>query len=246
MTESFSKNEFSSDNFNASNVDTKYIVPRLIRLLVREVNKNKIDHGTLKYIYRQVREKCELVVHRKPKKLYELPTDEEIKKFFSVIDDPTHHLLFEVLAGTGMREAELCSLQVSKIDFTKNSAHITGKGSKDRLILFSDRLKNKIQLFLSNRNHRYLFESNRGSRYSTRRIQQICAHYKFRAGIQRNLTPHTFRHLLATKLAESGVSVESRKIIFGHSSSRSQEIYTHLGIAGVAPDILQKLDMLGL
>jgi len=163
-----------------------------------------------------------------------------------VIDDPTHYLLFEVLAGTGMREAELCGLQVSKIDFSKNTAHITGKGNKDRLILFSDRLKIKIQLYLSNRNLRYLFESNRGTKYSTRRIQQLCAHYKFRSGIQRNLTPHVFRHLLATRLSECGVNIESRKILFGHSSNRSQEIYTHLGINGMTQEILGKLEQLGL
>ena len=235
-----------NENFASRNADAKFMVARMIRILTREVNRNKWDHGTLQYIYRRVREKAELVIEKKPKKLYQLPTQKMLDQFFEAIDDPVHTLLFETLLSTGMREAELCKLEVCKIDFNKNTAFITGKGNKDRLILLSERLKEKIRLYLSNRNNRYLFESNRGTRYSTRRIQQICAHYKFRAGISAQLTPHTFRHLFNTRLAEAGVSKEYRKLLSGHASDRSQDIYTHLGLAGIAPEILKKLEELGL
>ncbi len=244
------KNE--SDNINEffaiQNVDAKYIAARIIRLLVREVNKHKLDYGSLRYIYRRVREKTDLVKPQKPKKLYQLPKREEIEKFFSVIDDPIHKLMFEFLIGTGVREAELCNIDVNKINFQNNTIFITGKGKKDRLILISDSLKAKLQIYLSNRNNRYLFESNRGTKFSTRRIQQLCAHYKFRSNLEDiPLTPHTFRHLYNTRLAEAGVSKETRALLSGHSNQATQDIYTHLSVGGaIAVDILEKLSKLGL
>jgi site-specific recombinase XerD len=112
----------------------------------------------------------------------------------------------------------------------------------------SDVLKSKIQIYLSNRHNRYLFESNRGTRFSTRRIQQLTSHYKFRANIDGpQLTPHTFRHLYNTRLAEAGVSKETRALLAGHSNSNTQDIYTHLSVGGqIATDILKKLSELGL
>jgi integrase/recombinase XerD len=156
--------------------------------------------------------------------------------------------MFEFLMGTGVREAELCSIEVSKINFQTNTIFITGKGKKDRLILMSDVLKSKIQIYLSNRNNRYLFESNRSTKYSTRRIQQLCAHFRFRADLNSvQLTPHTFRHIYNTRLAESGVSKETRALLAGHSNSNTQDIYTHLSVGGLmATDILKKLSELGL
>lgn len=246
MSNSNDESQNFRGDFDARFVPTNKIIGRIIRVLIREVNKHKLDHGSLRYIYRQVRERCELTVQRKPKKLYQLPTQTDVEKFFSVIEDPVHQLLFEVLLGTGLREAELCNLRVEKINFQNNTVFITGKGNKDRMILISDRLKEKIKLYLSNRNNRYLFESIRGTKFSTRRIQQICAEYKELTGIDKSLSPHTFRHIFNTRLAEAGVSKEYRALLSGHSSDRSQEIYTHLGIAGIAPEILKTLEQLGL
>jgi len=242
----FKLNREGDDFFNVNIADAKLIVPRIIRGLIRDVNLHKLDHGTLRYIYRQVIERCELSVPQVPKRLYRLPTQEDLDRFFAVIDDPVHRLIFEVLSGTGLREAELCKLVVSKIDFQKNTALVNGKGNKDRLVILSERLKQKVMLYLANRDNRYLFESNRGTKFSTRRIQQICAHYRCRADLEVPLTPHTFRHLFNTRLAEAGVSKEYRKLLAGHSSDASQDIYTHLGLAGISTEILSTLEKLGL
>ena len=70
----------------------------------------------------------------------------------------------------------------------------------------------------------------------------MCKVYKEKAGIEASLTPHTFRHLLMTKLAHAGISKEKRMIIAGHSSEKTQDIYTHLGMGGIKDEVIAILD----
>jgi hypothetical protein len=81
----------------------------IIRSLSRDVNKHKLDYHQLKYIFKAVRVKCEVLVPRTKRSLIELPTNEELDSFFKVIKNPTHSLLFETLLNSGLRIAELCS-----------------------------------------------------------------------------------------------------------------------------------------
>ncbi len=113
------------------------------------------------------------------------------------------------------------------------------------MTVIGHKLVEKIALYLEgrNRNNRYLFESNRGTRYSTRRIEQICQHYKKKAGIEKDLTPHTFRHTWNTALASAGLSEERRAILAGHEpDSDVQQIYTHLSASGFKDEVVAMLD----
>lgn len=98
-------------------------------------------------------------------------------------------------------------------------------------------------MYLNQKKRRYLFESNRHTRFSPRRIEQLCRQYKDASSIEKTLTPHTFRHIWNTRLAEAGVSREHREMLAGHAKgSKSQDIYTHLGLAGIKKDIVSILD----
>ncbi len=180
----------------------------------------------------------------KPKRLLELPTAAEIACFYGVIDNPIHKLIFETLENTGLRVAELCTLEVKRIDFNNNTIFVhKGKGGKDRVAIFGNVLKQKLLIYLEGRKNRYLFESNRHTYFSTRRIEQICKVYKAKVGIQKSLSPHTFRHIWNTRLANCGVSREHREILAGHEKgSKTQDIYTHLGIGGVKNKVIEILD----
>lgn len=235
------------DDFNAKDSDAKYSIARLIRILSLEAKRHNFTYHQLNYIFRLVRAKTEIEVPRKSKKLYQLPTHEEVQSFFKSISDPVHRLIFQMLLGLGLREAELCSLQVKHLDLELNQIFIhEGKGKKDRIVIVSEKLKEALKLYLHGRNQKYLFQTTRFDKYSTRRIQQLCAQYRALAQIETPLTPHTFRHLHMTMLANAGVSKERRAMLAGHENEETQTIYSHLGLDGMKPDLLEvfkKLDI---
>ena len=241
MPEPTSEDTTSMGDFVVQNEDTKYIAARLIRMLVLATNKHKLDYGTLRYIYRQTTKRAKLSKSRPAKKLYQLPTNDEIELFFANISDQQLKMLFTVIHNCGLRVAEVCKLKVADIDFTNQTIFINGKGNKDRLVPITNRMVEKIQLYLHGKRLRYLFETRLGTPFTTRRVEQICSEVKSKAQIQKKLTPHTFRHFYFSKLAEQGVDVDIRALIAGHSSSKTQEVYSHLGLSGTKSLILETL-----
>ncbi len=233
-------------DFASENAIPKSHLQTLVRHIAREVNRHKISYDQLKFVFRSVRERCDLAVpNQSGRKLYELPSGEELTAFFAAIKNPVHRLIFEVLEGTGVRVDELCSLEVRRIDFERNLVFVhEGKGKKDRVTVIGCKLVEKIRLYLQDRKNKYLFESNRHTRYSTRRVEQLCEQYREAAGITKRFTPHTLRHVWNTRLAEAGVPKEKRKILAGHNSDRAQDIYTHLAAGGIKDDVLAVLDQI--
>lgn len=237
------------DDFVVHSANPKFSpIQSLIRHIAREVNRHKLNYRQLKYVFKSVRERCEIEVPTsKGRRLLELPSVDDLNRFYAGIKDPVHRLIFEFLEGTGVRVDEMCSLEVKRLDLDRNEAFIfQGKGKKDRIIVIGRGLADKLALYLKGRTNRYLFESNRNSRFSTRRIEQLCKEYRAKAGIEADLTPHTWRHLFNTKMAEAGVPEEKRAILVGHDDAKgSQRIYTHLGVAGIKDEVLAILDKVG-
>ena len=227
-----------------SRMKSKSHLQLLIAHLVRETNKYKLDYLQLKYIFKSVRAKCKVEVPKPNKRLYELPTIEELHKFYGSIQNPTHRLIFEVLQGTGLRVSELCGLEVKQIDFSQQTIFVkNGKGSKDRVTVFGNKLKEKLQLYLHGKPNRYLFESARHSKFSSRRIQQLHEQYRKPLHLSKKFTVHTFRHLWNTNLAQNGIGREIREILSGHSKgSKVQDIYTHLTIDGQKDKVIGVLE----
>jgi len=232
------------DSFAANSANAKSPIQLLIAHIGREVNRQKLSYDQLRYVFKTVRDRYDVTVPTKPKKLYELPTAEEMALFYGAIKSPVHKLIFEVLENTGLRVAELCNLEVGRINFAKNLVFVSeGKGKKDRVTVIGNRALEKISIYLEDRNNRYLFESRHHTKYSTRRIQQLCQEYRKDAGITVDLTPHTVRHLWNTKLAEAGLSEERRALLAGHADgSNTQKIYTHLSAGGFKDEVIEILD----
>lgn len=217
-------------------------IKRLIKVISRDVNHYRLNYDHLKRIFQEVREQTGIEVPRKRQKLVELPTRQQISIFLESIKNPIHKLIFKFLLGTGLRVSEATKVEVKNIDFEKNQILIKeGKMSKDRIVLFSDNLKNDIQIFLAGKNNRFLFETNRFTKFSTRRIQQLSQIYSKKSGI--HITPHTCRHIFATLLATEGISEDHRKVLCGHSkNSNAQQIYTHLSLNGIKENALKALN----
>ncbi len=219
-------------------------VAEATKSLLFHARKYKMDYHQLRQVFRNVRIKCNIEVPKVERnRLLELPTTDEMQKFYDTIKDPVHKLIFEFLDGTGLRVAELVNLKVARIDFETNQCFVSGgKGDKDRIVLFGNKLKERLKLYLEGRKLTYLFESKFHYRYTTRRIEQLCAQYKKKSGITKDLTPHTFRHRFMTLLAQAGVTEEKRAILAGHSDSDTQKIYTHLTLGGIKAEAISVLD----
>ncbi len=243
MNQSDENNVEKLADFVNQNSNTKSPIKNIVNYLVRETNKNKFNYGQLNYIFKSIRERCEIEVPSNKRKLYELPTNNEVTSFYSAIDNPIHKLIFETLEGTGLRIGKLCELEIEKIDFDNNVMFIkNAKGGNDRIVPFGNKLKYKLSIYLSNRNNRYLFESNRNSKFSTRRVEQLCKKYLLKSEIVTLITPHTFRHLYNTHLANNKISKEIRMMLVGHKSEKTQDIYTHLSLGGHKQEIIKVLD----
>jgi integrase len=244
MAQIDANNLLNLSNFTTKNTSVNILFQQIISQLVRATNRHKISYDQLRFIFKSVREKCEVEAPRKRDRLFELATKAELDQFYSVIENSVHKLIFEVLEGTGLRIRELCNLKISQIDFDNNMIKvIEGKGRKDRITVMGEYLKEKLKIYLSDKKHIYLFESRFNKKFSTRRLQQVCREYLTKSLIESKITCHTFRHIWNTKLAMANIPREKREILAGHSSgSKTQDIYTHLSVGGIKDEVIKILD----
>ena len=110
------------------------------------------------------------------------------------------------------------------------------KGRKDHYILFPDSFKLILKSHLAaNPRNRYLFESRQRAKYSTRRIEQIVAHYAQLADLPEHVHPHLLRHQMLTWFTAQGLPDPQIQLISGHASKKSLEVYQHLSLSAVQP-----------
>ena len=143
-------------------------------------------------------------------------------------------LLVRTLFETGLRVSEIVNLKVKDVDFHERTILVReGKGSKDRLVLFTEDLGQQLRLHLGNRTRGALFESNRAGPFTPRRVQQIVKGVALRAGVTKHIHPHTYRHSMATFLRNQGVPLDVVQLLLGHADPRTTQIYTRLSLGVV-------------
>ena len=176
-----------------------------------------------------------------PKSSRPLPdtlTTEEIDRIIGSIDDSTtkglrDRAILEVLYSCGLRVSELCDLRMGDLFFGEGHIRVIGKGDKQRLVPISGIARDRIQLYLEKRREQKssddtLFLNNRGKRLTRIMIFTIIKQATQRAGIDKKVSPHTFRHSFATHLLEGGAGIRQVQELLGHESILTTEIYTHL------------------
>ncbi|MBP7076528.1 MAG: tyrosine recombinase XerD [Bacteroidales bacterium] len=145
--------------------------------------------------------------------------------------------IIETLYSCGLRVSELTDLKISNLYFNEDFIRVTGKGSKERLIPISSRAKAEIKYyFQSFRNHispakgheDYAFLNRRGKKLTRVMIFTIIKDLVTKAGIEKTVSPHTFRHSFATHLIEGGADLRAVQEMLGHESILTTEIYTHI------------------
>ena len=141
--------------------------------------------------------------------------------------------MLEVLYSCGLRVSELTSLRLSDLFFGEGYIRVIGKGDKQRLVPISTVARDKIQRYLEERRsarsgEEVVFLNNRGGQLTRVMVFTILKQAAQRAGIDKHISPHTFRHSFATHLLEGGASIRQVQEMLGHESINTTEIYTHI------------------
>lgn len=175
-------------------------------------------------------------------KLPEVLSIQEIDSMLDEIDlaKPQGHrnkAMLEVLYSCGLRVSELVNLRKSYLMPDDGFVRVIGKGDKERLVPIGQRALKEIDLYVSGtRIHMdiqkgeedILFLNRRGRRLSRVMVFNVIKDLAKRAGVQKNISPHTFRHSFATHLIEGGADLRAVQDMLGHESITTTEIYTHL------------------
>jgi integrase/recombinase XerD len=210
----------------------------VVARLVRIARKQRLDYDGFLYICQQARRKLGLRKPKKERRLPQLLSEGDLKRFFQVIQDcgdVQHEIMLKLLFYTAIRVSELVRIRVADVDVDGCRIFIDqGKGSKDRYILFpaSFRLVLKSHLRASPHNL-YLFETRHCGPFTPRRVQQIVQEYRRRTGLDQRVHPHLFRHQMLSHLTAQGLSDAQIQLISGHESKRSLEVYQHLSLEQV-------------
>lgn len=219
---------------NSANLEKSEIVEKIVRL----ARKERLSYDDFIYVCQQARKKLGLKRPRTQRRLPQLLTEIELKKFFQVIQNCgnlQHEIMLKMLFFTAVRVGELVKIKVSDIDFNQCKIFIEeGKGKKDRYILFPNSFRLVLQSHLqANPKNRFLFETTRYTAFTPRRVQQIIKEYRETAEIEQKVHPHLFRHQMITYLTSQGLSDSQIQLISGHKSKKSLEIYQHLSLNNV-------------
>ncbi len=169
-------------------------------------------------------------------------TIQEIDKIISSIDlsignGERNRTIIECLYSCGLRVSELINLKISEINFSEEYIRIIGKGNKQRITPINNNLikyfnnyinhiRSKIKI--NRKNIDYLFLNRRGTKISRVLVFNIVKEACKKAGVKKNISPHTFRHSFATHLVEGGADLRAVQEMLGHSNITTTEIYTHL------------------
>ena len=174
-----------------------------------------------------------------PKKAVHLPTilsQEEVARLIDAALTPYHRTLLMTLYATGVRRAELTHLKVSNVDSKRMVIHVQGgKGRKDRDVLLSPKLLEELRTHwhrLRRKPSVWLFPGNRhhsgNQPIDTMVVWHACKEAAQRAGLQKDVHPHTLRHCFATHLLEAGADLRTIQTLLGHSDLEETTLYLHL------------------
>ena len=169
-------------------------------------------------------------------------TVEEIQRIMEVIDLSTpeghrNRAMAEVMYGCGLRVSELVTLRISNLFFDDGFVKVVGKGNKERLIPIGTTAMKMVNLYVDGKRKElkikkgeedYVFLNRRGAHLTREMVFMLVKRWVKDAGIEKTVSPHTFRQSFATHLIEGGADLRAVQEMLGHESITTTEIYTHL------------------
>jgi integrase/recombinase XerD len=193
----------------------------------------------------QITKKDPTVLLEAPRLKRKLPDTLSYEEIESIIDQidlskpegGRNKAILETMYSCGLRVSEVTNLKISNLYLDAGFVRVIGKGDKERLVPIGSSAVKYINIYLQNiRNHiqpkkdkeDILFLNRRGAELTRVMIFLIIKELALKAGIQKNISPHTFRHSFATHLVEGGADLRAVQQMLGHESITTTEIYTHL------------------
>ncbi|MFC5284806.1 site-specific tyrosine recombinase XerD [Pedobacter alpinus] len=176
------------------------------------------------------------------RKLPDVLTVYEVEELIAALDlskveNTRNKAMLETLYSCGLRVSELIGLKLSNFYPEDEFIKITGKGNKERLVPIGTvavknieiyRESTRRQITIVKGNEDYIFLNKRGTKLSRISVFTLIKDLALKTGIQKNISPHTFRHSFATHLIEGGADLRAVQEMLGHESITTTEIYTHL------------------
>lgn len=189
---------------------------------------------------------------RAPQTKKPLPAYLSVDEAFSMVEtgedmgfqDLRNRAILELLYSSGIRVSELSGLDVSSVSLSPEMVHVRGKGNKERVIPFGSKAAKALKAYLPFRDallerlhygdEKAFFINRRGTRLSPRSVERLVARRRLEVGLNSPVTPHTFRHSMATHLLESGAGLRPIQEMLGHVSLATTQLYTHLDLSHLA------------
>src|SRR5712692_7824080 len=200
-----------------------------------------IQHlGGIRFFYiRTLKQSWSAELTPYPKKVLHLPSilsQEEVARLIEAARTPFQRILLMALYATGVRRSELAHLKITDIDSQRMVIHVQGgKGRKDRDLMLSPKLLEALREHwrgLKRKPAIWLFPGGRWHTahhpIDTKVIWSACKEAAQRAGIRKEVHPHTLRHCFATHLLEAGADLRTIQILLGHRDLEETTIYLHL------------------
>ncbi len=178
---------------------------------------------------------------RLPKRIPEYLEPEEVERLLAATGISTpeamrNHAMFELMYATGLRVSELVGLEVYRVDLEMGCVTVMGKGSKERVVPMGipsaravmQYLESVRPLLLRRARCEALFVTRRGGPMTRQAFWKIVKKTALRAGIGKEISPHTLRHSFATHLVQNDADLRAVQIMLGHADISTTEIYTHV------------------
>jgi integrase/recombinase XerD len=236
---------------NVSNLDTPFILKHLIALRDSGLGaRSRARHlVALRGFYRFLLQ--ENMIGSDPARLVELPkislklpdvlSVAEVKRLLDT-PDPKSPLgardaaMLEVLYAAGLRVSELVNLKLQDVNLEAGYVRVFGKGSKERVVPIGLYAQEKIQNYvktsrkrlLKNLTSPYLFVARAANPMSRQGFWKLLKRYGQKAGLHKNITPHSLRHSFASHLLEGGADLRAVQVMLGHVDIATTQIYTHI------------------
>lgn len=179
-------------------------------------------------------------------------TIDEVNAIIDSVDlsDPLGHrnrAMLETLYSCGLRVSELVNLQISNLYLNEEYISVIGKGNKQRLVPISPKAIHEIQNWLKDRatfpvdksSSDIVFLNRRGKKLTRVMVFYIVKTHAEKAGVVKEISPHTFRHSFATHLLEGGANLRAIQEMLGHESILTTEIYSHIDMQRLREEVIQ-------
>lgn len=227
-------------NYNTNKTLTQ-INENDIRYYLQQMIQNGFSDSTVNIAINSIKFYYEIVLDmpnrfytiERPRKKEKLPvviSKQEVRALLVHTNNIKHHCIISLLYSTGIRRGELVNLKLEDIDSKRMLIRIhDAKGGKSRVTLLSNKILTDLRAYFRlYKPKTYLFEGQKGGKYSANSVLKIVKTAAQRANIKNEVSPHILRHSFATHLLESGTSIRFIQQLLGHNSIKTTEIYTNV------------------